>query len=490
MAGELQPTPGVSSRRSACDRCRGQKLRCLREQVDIEGRCDRCAKADARCITSPIYHLRNVFFTQDPAVLSGSTPKPKRRRWEREDDASARQAPASAPALPSPALLIPSPAIPSPSPYSGYAAPATSVARAPVSKSTSTSTSTSNSTSTSTTFDWSAVDPFARPTSTRTSTSNGARSSSISTSFTPPNWNWLVDPVASESPTASAGLNTWDAGDLTLEHLFSPDNLHNNDKPLTSFDKAVVDCEGNTPSPFGGGPQPWSRTQSQGIPSLAYGEHGSELSPPGNLGSLDLDTQNNDPSDETHNYMEELSKINLDLVTQLRRIELPHVNLETLIEPACRKAGSSATTPLEDILNSTHFYLNVLSLIAGSCSLFLTSNTLKLSRSYSGYTSVNTSVSCDDSSQSSYSSLASMQPSSNGVSRTQLDSATQLQVLICYVHVLRLNVALFAHMGEYLQIISESNERTISPLPRFCGFSNIPLGTPSISQSHKLIRPY
>jgi hypothetical protein len=49
-------TLGVSVRRSACDRCRGQKLRWLREGTDT---CDRCAKANAQCITSPIYRMRN-----------------------------------------------------------------------------------------------------------------------------------------------------------------------------------------------------------------------------------------------------------------------------------------------------------------------------------------------------------------------------------------------------------------------------------------------
>ncbi|KAH9890270.1 hypothetical protein F4778DRAFT_785428 [Xylariomycetidae sp. FL2044] len=60
VAGERTGMPSHSSRRSACDRCRGQKLRCLREKKDPAGRCDRCAKADVIvCATTPVYHMRH-----------------------------------------------------------------------------------------------------------------------------------------------------------------------------------------------------------------------------------------------------------------------------------------------------------------------------------------------------------------------------------------------------------------------------------------------
>ncbi|KAF7865954.1 hypothetical protein EAF04_006118 [Stromatinia cepivora] len=66
--------PGVSSRRSACDRCRSQKLRCLREQSE-SGNCDRCTRVQARCITSPIYRM----CFQAPAKDTGVQ---KRRRYD------------------------------------------------------------------------------------------------------------------------------------------------------------------------------------------------------------------------------------------------------------------------------------------------------------------------------------------------------------------------------------------------------------------------
>ncbi|KAK3385202.1 hypothetical protein B0H63DRAFT_180244 [Podospora didyma] len=44
--------PGISSRRSACDRCRAQKLRCLRERPE-QDRCNRCLRAHTPCLTTP-----------------------------------------------------------------------------------------------------------------------------------------------------------------------------------------------------------------------------------------------------------------------------------------------------------------------------------------------------------------------------------------------------------------------------------------------------
>ncbi|TEY86374.1 hypothetical protein BOTCAL_0009g00010 [Botryotinia calthae] len=48
----------ILSRRFACDRCRGQKLRCLRECPDQQC-CDRCFRADAECRTSSVFCARS-----------------------------------------------------------------------------------------------------------------------------------------------------------------------------------------------------------------------------------------------------------------------------------------------------------------------------------------------------------------------------------------------------------------------------------------------
>lgn len=51
-SGTVGEDAGASNRRSACDRCRGHKLRCLREGNDPQ-RCDRCVRANAKCLTTP-----------------------------------------------------------------------------------------------------------------------------------------------------------------------------------------------------------------------------------------------------------------------------------------------------------------------------------------------------------------------------------------------------------------------------------------------------
>ncbi|KAF1993195.1 hypothetical protein P154DRAFT_583058 [Amniculicola lignicola CBS 123094] len=58
MATFQQPVPGVSSRRSACDKCRLSKARCLRKDHN-QDRCDRCVRARSECTTSPVFKLRN-----------------------------------------------------------------------------------------------------------------------------------------------------------------------------------------------------------------------------------------------------------------------------------------------------------------------------------------------------------------------------------------------------------------------------------------------
>ncbi|KAI1104398.1 hypothetical protein F4804DRAFT_189901 [Jackrogersella minutella] len=65
----------ISSRRSACDRCKGQKLRCLREPG--QERCSRCTRANTECFTTPTLRFRNVLRHD---AVSGS------RKRSRQDD--------------------------------------------------------------------------------------------------------------------------------------------------------------------------------------------------------------------------------------------------------------------------------------------------------------------------------------------------------------------------------------------------------------------
>lgn len=157
--------------------------------------------------------------------------------------------------------------------------------------------------------------------------------------------------------------------------------------------------------------------------------------------------------------MEELSRINLNLATQLSRMQQPYITLKTLIVSEQGDLDPLAVTPLENILNTTRHFLDILSLIAGSAQFSLSptsnsSNSLQLSTIYSEKqnSSASISVSRDDSCQSwSDSSPSSSQPSdTSSLLKACPDIALLLLILICYIHVLRLHVALFAHIELYL----------------------------------------
>ncbi|KAI1655840.1 hypothetical protein F4813DRAFT_366507 [Daldinia decipiens] len=57
MQGVQAAVPGLPIRRSACDRCKGHKLRCLRDPG--QQRCYRCTRADAQCATTPNVAIRS-----------------------------------------------------------------------------------------------------------------------------------------------------------------------------------------------------------------------------------------------------------------------------------------------------------------------------------------------------------------------------------------------------------------------------------------------
>ncbi|KAI0450749.1 hypothetical protein F5B21DRAFT_416597 [Xylaria acuta] len=58
MASKQPSISGISSRRSACDKCRFSKSRCLRSHSE-QPKCDRCTRAKCECTTSPIFRVRD-----------------------------------------------------------------------------------------------------------------------------------------------------------------------------------------------------------------------------------------------------------------------------------------------------------------------------------------------------------------------------------------------------------------------------------------------
>ncbi|KAK4206766.1 hypothetical protein QBC37DRAFT_457647 [Rhypophila decipiens] len=384
MQADQAPTPGVSSGRSACDRCRGQKLRCLRENADPEGRCDRCSKADvAQCITSPVYHMRNYSVATDHPALPSPSHK-RRRPADRPGDARDTGRP-----MPQQQNQGQSPTPPSAAPEA-----------------------------TSTPFEWPSIDTFV--------------------------------------PTSASDAS--------------------------------------------------SRSQAQGLLWPTYDEDTLRHPSLGNIGNIDLGIPNGSsaassvpPNYATQSHNEEMSRINLDLATQLSRMIKgpPHVNLKTIIAPDCGKTNPSGmmTTPLEDLLTTTRQYLDLLGLIVETSRPRVPTNVSNPSQSSgSGWSyrdtgpsnassTASTSPSSTDSHEESRYSWTGESPSvstttqasSAGGPHAPVDTSILLLILACYIHILRLNVALFAHIREYFQMVSESDNRTINPLPGLCGFGNFPL---------------
>ncbi|KAK3369912.1 hypothetical protein B0H63DRAFT_304330 [Podospora didyma] len=456
--GEQSPTPGVSSRRSACDRCRGQKLRCLREGADPDGRCDRCAKADAQCVTSPIYHMRNYSIQQDDAPITASSSHKRRRQdtyrgrdidQQPQQSQQRQQLPSQAPSTVGPAV--------SPN-----------------------------------TFEWpQSVDPFGR-------SPNNVEPSS--TGFSPPSWSTLVDSMVAQ-PSASApppvAVHSWDAGDLNeLEQILAADGAA---RPFASFDKSNKPTRGddnsnNTPSSSGPPLQQPTADPQTGGPWMGYRDDvlaDSSLGAFSSLGLGMLKDSGPPASSESTRHTEVLSRLNLDLVKQLKRMAKgpPSITMKTIIAADCTSPSDlgEITTPLEDILSSTRQFLDVLGHIAGSPSV-PTPAVTNAGSSMPQYqkptvsSASTSSASQDDSSLSSSSASSpgpSPQPSNSSTAsgpKNYPDMSTLLLVLICYVHVLRLHVALFAHIRDYLQILAESENRTLPTLPGgLPGFDNFPV---------------
>ncbi|KAI0131222.1 hypothetical protein F4814DRAFT_445363 [Daldinia grandis] len=76
MQGVQAAAPRLPIRRSACDRCKGQKLRCLRDPG--QERCYRCTRADAQCATTPNVPIRSR------RRIDGVSPRTHKR--PRQDD--------------------------------------------------------------------------------------------------------------------------------------------------------------------------------------------------------------------------------------------------------------------------------------------------------------------------------------------------------------------------------------------------------------------
>lgn len=481
LSGSGQASMTVpSSRRSACDRCRGQKLGCSRERNDPSGRCDRCAKADAKCLTTPIYHMRHYTFadndTDGRSTKSMSTTtssgtmavSPLKRRRHQSDDRDAQDQSKNQQDRRNLALQVE----PQVETTSGRTLAEQSQARP--------SASPAGFTPAFATFEWPSLDAFGKP-------DQGGGARSRSSHFSPPGWSPIMEIDAGsaqlshphrESPPRPQTLATpaWDVSGFALSDYLAGDMTNKNGV-------------GDHACPSG---LPWPQSVQEG-----------DILEPSPLVDPDLWglglPSGSSSTEETHcRRMEDLSRINLELATQLRRLvnSPPDGTLRKLIAVERGRPGGSAAaaTPLlGDILNSTRSYLDVLAAITDSRALpdqssgtffdmlhaahavpSVSSHHYRKPASSSSSSSSSSGISI--SSRSSPDLADSTPPSStSSAPKPPPDPSMISLALICYVHILRLHVAVFAHIRRYLEHVADTDHGTMTPISGFCGFDECQL---------------
>lgn len=484
MTGEKKPTPGVSSRRSACDRCRGQKLRCLRKGGDPQGRCDRCAKADTPCATSPIYRMRNYSVEDDGNSVS------RKRRRVGDRSTHPPQSPHN--------IVTSSTLVPSRPAAQGIAQPG------PLTIPAATQT-TPTTTGNTQFFGWHFGNAM------QGSSNDGAMGAHFVMPPPPSDWTSFSDsatPVFSTPVVASPSV--WEHHSLNMAEIYTSTNSDKN--MATSFDSSVDESSSQNSfsatvtqhalklqQPHVEESMHWSQQQSQQQHVSGFSTHddsnahGTVNHPPNQLES------------KAHYHMELLTSINLELVTQLKQVTQPHINLSILINQTT--AGNpeiSNTSTFERILNLTQEFINILSVVAGTPKTPHTPHTPLAAQatlmtnwvggSYGVYASGSESASTstydseinspsENSSTTHYSpASASMSPQlsspttyfDNDVATPTMkpttDSATILLIITCYVHILRLHVVIFWHMQQDLQPTSDADK-----MHRVCQYGNLPL---------------
>lgn len=482
LSGSGQASMTVpSSRRSACDRCRAQKLGCSREGTDPSGRCDRCAKANAKCLTTPIYHMRHYTFAdhstdgRSTKSMSATTSSgtmavsPLKRQRHHSDDRNARDQGKGQRGRGKMPLQVE----PQVETTSGRTL-AEQLQAGP-------SVSPAGFTPAFATFEWPSLDAFGK-------LDQVAGAKSRSSHFSPPVWspNTEIESGSAQlshphrgSPPRPQTLATpgWDVSGFTLSDYLAGD--------LTNKNGA-----GDESHPSG---LPWPQTVQEGDILEP-----SPLVEP-DLWGLGLPLGTSSTEETQYCRMEDLSRINLELATQLRRLvnSPPDGTLGKLIAMERGRPGgtAAASTPLlGDILNSTRSYLDVLAATADSRAPPVQSPGTFLDMLHAPHPPPSVSShhypkAASSSSSSSGSRMPISSPSSPDLAASTPPSSTRAAAkpppdpsmvslaLICYVHVLRLHVAVFAHIRRYLEHVADTDHGTMTPISGFCGLDECQLRT-------------
>ncbi|KUI55573.1 Pyrimidine pathway regulatory protein 1 [Cytospora mali] len=234
-------------------------------------------------------------------------------------------------------------------------------------------------------------------------------------------------------------------------------------------------------------------------PTYIEGLHNTVHLPPTYYGNVDFspDVQsgvtNSVPVELNETPMQRLSNIEYKLITLLGRLDKgsPNVTLATLVSPI----DGSRPSVIDDILNSTREYINVLEVMAGTCFSFSAvsmtpeprgfnfSSHARQNSDWSSTSGVNSSVSADTIS----SIMPSRPPSLNAHGGLKFDTPSLLLILTTYIYILRLYLIISAHICEYMIEVSRSDDPTLCPIPGL-SFSNFPIRKATQSLSAALFK--
>lgn len=449
---------GVSSRRFACDRCRGQKLRCIRERTDQQN-CDRCFRADAECRTSPGFRVRS--YVDNTSVASSESMRGKARvhksvRKRRYNNAAQLQM------------------------QSQVTTQQAAIDTAIVTETASPSESLGQ-TALMNTFETS--------------------QSSLPVPIYPTGFSDIIsDMYWAAEDSLFSGLILPDGMDHTFDlsgdsGRGSSTETYPSQAPTYIADLPPRPTPSSIPSPRAA-----SSTLTFDLPNFECSSHKPSTTISENntscesledqvAGSISIDRN------EEETIIQRLAKTNLDVVSLLSRIDkgTPTAIVEMLVQPIDEM--KSPRTRLDDILNSTRDFLQALSLLAGSSgrpsaisprsssdivlSANPTSNTIRPDLQNSNKDYADTRSRVDESNKSSpfhssSSSIHSALSDSDSQTYSNYDFATSLLVLTCHVHLQRLHEILFSQIHGFPTEISDSDDPSLCSLPEL-SFCNFPL---------------
>lgn len=414
--GRSTAVPGISSRRSACDRCRVQKARCLREQAD-QARCDRCVRADAECVTSPICRRRSwqiiAYDSSNSSTIVGS----KKRQRRGQQDQEVRTPGESTGAF-------------------GMQFANRSHSTSPFYSDQSAALPASSS-----------ILPQPLPeSSAQLAAGNVAGFEALFSQPTDLSLNYIQD---------SLGLSD----EFFMTGALAPAQNALQVSPVPSSDNP--DLMGTT--------SPLNVTGPSSIPNDPTPESRGE-------GTTDSRDNGNTPQQDVGSPLQQLSRLDYELVTLLTFLDKgrPHVTIDTLISPIDN--AKSSKPAVDDILNRTREFVDLLKAFSGhqpssaatkgpQSSPKRRSHPPDASRGSSDMDHDTPSDSFAQSMASTLSSSSSSPTMSDSRATTALDSTSLLTILTVYIRVLRLHLVIFSNVYELLKDISKSDNPVLCPVP-------------------------